>query len=42
MNGFSSDATQVLTSPVSEELKEKVTPMSANAAMRICRQFLRS
>ncbi len=41
MNGFSSDATGLPTSPVSEELREKVTPLSAKAAMRICRQFLR-
>ena len=41
MNGFIGDATQLLASPVSEELREKVAPLSANAAMRIYRQFLR-
>jgi hypothetical protein len=39
MNGFSSDATELPTSPVSEELREKVTPLSANAAMRIAASF---
>ena len=39
MNGFSSDATELPTSPVSEELREKVTPLLANAAMRIAASF---
>jgi hypothetical protein len=42
MNGFIGNATMLLTGPVREELKEKTTPLSANAAMRICRQFLRA
>ena len=39
MNGFSGDATWLLTGPVSEELREKVTALSANAAMRIAVSF---
>jgi hypothetical protein len=39
MNGFSSDATELLTSPLSDEPREKVTPLSANAAMRIAASF---
>jgi hypothetical protein len=39
MNGFIGDATKLLTGPVSEELREKVTPLSVNAAMRVAASF---